>query len=143
MQPDVRHTPDPVPFRPQSRVMVWSGRILSGLIVAFMLMDGTMKLFKPAPVLEATVQLGIPEHAIVGIGVALLISTVLYAVPATSILGAILLTGYMGGAIMTHVRVSDPAWTIVFSFMFGVLAWLGVYLREPRLRALIPFRTKA
>lgn len=128
------------PVRSQSRATLWGGRILSGLISAFMLMDAVMKLYKPSFVIEATVKLGIPEHTIVGIGIALLVSTLLYMIPATTVLGAILLTGYLGGAIMTHVRVDDPPFTIVFAALFGVLTWLGVYLREPRLRALLPLR---
>ena len=143
MQPDVVQSPDLASPKPASKAMIWTGRIISGLMVAFMLMDAVMKSAKPAFVVEGTVKLGIPEHTIVGIGVALLVSTLLYAIPATSVLGAILLTGYLGGAIMTHVRVDDPPFTIVFAFLFGVVAWLGIFFREPRLRALIPFRRKA
>jgi hypothetical protein len=105
-----------------------------------MLLDGVMKLVKPAKVVEATTELGIPESAIVGIGIALLVSTILYAIPATTGLGAILLTGYLGGAVMTHVRVQDPAWKVVAPGVFGALVWLGVVLRDPRLRKIIPIR---
>jgi hypothetical protein len=85
---------------------LWASRIMSGLPVLFLLVDGGMKLFKPAVVVEATKQLGYPESAIVGIGVVLLISTFLYVIPRTAILGAILLTGYLGGAVASHLRVS-------------------------------------
>ena len=125
---------------PVTTKAVWAGRVISGLCVLFLLADGTAKLFKPAPVLEACAELGIPETAVVGIGVLLLACTVVYAIPATSVLGAILLTGYLGGAVATHVRVSGPAFPVVFATLFGVLVWLGLFLREPRLHALIPFR---
>src|SRR5438128_779318 len=90
-----------------SNKRLWSGRIMSGLPALFLLVDGGMKLFKPPVVVEATVNLGYPESAIIGIGVVLLISTILYLIPRTAILGGILLTGYLGGAVATHVRVSD------------------------------------
>src|SRR5262245_31480459 len=125
---------------PVSKASLWAGRVLSGLIALFMLFDGAMKLAKPAFVVEACNELGIPENAIVGIGIALLISTILYVIPHTSVLGAILLTGYLGGAIMTHVRVGGPAFSVLFAFVFGMLVWLGLFQRDPRLRALIPIR---
>src|SRR5688572_17413774 len=90
-----------------SKKLLWTGRILSGLPVLFLLVDGAMKLWKPAPVVEATLQLGYPESAIVGIGVLLLTCTLLYVLPRTSIVGAILLTGYLGGAVASHVRVGN------------------------------------
>jgi hypothetical protein len=125
---------------PATTKTVWTGRVISALCALFLLVDGAAKLFKPAPVLEACAELGIPESAVVGIGVLLLACTVVYAIPATSVLGAILLTGYLGGAVATHVRVSGPAFPVVFATLFGVLVWLGLFLREPRLHALIPFR---
>src|SRR5262245_26671487 len=125
---------------PISKARLWTGRIISGLLALFLLFDGGMKLAKPAFVVEACNELGIPENAIVGIGIALLISTILYVIPRTSVLGAILLTGYLGGAIMTHVRVGGPAFSVLFAFVFGMLVWLGLFLRDPRLRALIPIR---
>src|SRR6266704_3080088 len=87
-----------------SNKMLWAGRIVSALPVLFMLMDGVMKLVKPAFVVQATVELGYPESTIMGIGIVLLVCTVLYVIPRTCILGAILLTGYLGGAVATHVR---------------------------------------
>ncbi|HEX4590798.1 MAG TPA: DoxX family protein [Gemmataceae bacterium] len=123
-----------------SKAAIWTGRVISGLITLLMLMDGVMKLIKPAAVVEGSARVGIPESTITGIGIALLASTILYAVPATTGLGAILLTGYLGGAVMTHVRVEDPAWMILSPVVFGVLVWLGVFLRDSRLRQLVPIR---
>ena len=121
-----------------TRSALWTGRVLSGLGSMFLLFDAIMKLFKPRFVVDATVQLGYPESAIVGIGVALLISTVLYLVPRTAILGAVLLTGYLGGAVATHVRVGGPAFNIVFPVIFGALLWAGIWLRDRRVRNLLP-----
>jgi len=119
-----------------SKKLIWTGRILSGLVALFFLVDGVMKLFKPPVVVEATRQLGYPESAIIGIGVVLLTCTLLYLFPRTSILGAILLTGYMGGAVATHVRVG-AGFNAAFAVMFGVLVWAGLWLRETRVRNLL------
>ncbi len=117
---------------------VWAGRILSGLPALFLAMDGVMKLFKPAVVVEGTVQLGFPESSIVALGIVLLISTILYAVPRTAVLGAILLTGYLGGAVATHVRVSDSWFNMLFPVLVGALLWGGLWLRNSRVRNLLP-----
>ena len=120
----------------------WAGRIMSGLGVAFLLMDGVMKLFRPAVVREAFARLGYPESEIIGVGVLLLICTALYLIPRASILGALLLTGYLGGAVATHVRVGDPLLShVLFSTYIAALLWVGLYLREPRLRALVPLKS--
>ena len=124
-----------------SNVALWAGRIISALPALFLLVDGIMKLVKPAVVVEATLQLGYPESTILGIGIVLLISTVLYLIPRTAILGAILLTGYLGGAVATHVRVGGGLFEVSFPIIFGVLIWLGLYLRDERLRALVPWRS--
>jgi hypothetical protein len=92
-------------------------------------------------VIEATVKLGYPESVIIGLGAVLLISTILYLIPKTSVLGAILLTGYLGGAVATHVRVQEGWFSIVFAVVFGALLWLGLYLRDERLRALLPLKS--
>ena len=123
-----------------SQKMLWTGRILSFLIALFLLVDGGMKLVKPPFVVEATIQLGYSEDVILGLGIVLVASTVLYLIPRTTVLGAILLTGYLGGAIATHVRVGGPIFSIVFPVIFGMLIWGGLYLRDRRLRALIPLR---
>ena len=120
--------------RPISNSQLWAGRILSALLVLFLLMDGTMKLFKPAAVVQATAQLGYPEQDIVPIGVTLLVCTLLYILPRTAIFGAILLTGYFGGAIASQVRVANPVFNVVFAAAFGCLLWLGLWLRDARVR---------
>jgi pimeloyl-ACP methyl ester carboxylesterase len=121
--------------------MIWAGRIISALIAMFLLMDGVMKLLKPEPVVTGTVELGYPESVIVPLGIALLASVVLYIIPRTAVLGAILLTGYLGGAVATHVRVLHPLFShTLFPVYMGVLLWLGLVLRDARLRSLLPLR---
>lgn len=119
-----------------SNGQLWAGRIISGLPALFLLVDGAMKLVKPAVVVEATVKLGYAESAIIPIGVVLIICTILYLIPKTSVLGAILLTGYLGGAVATHVRAPEGVFPIIFPVILGVLLWLGLYLRNSKLRAL-------
>ena len=126
---------------PVSKKMLWAGRIISALPALFLLMDGVMKLFKPAPVVEGTVRLGYSENVIIPLGIVLIVCTILYLIPRTFVLGAILLTGYLGGAVATHVRAGEGAFPIGFPIVFGVLIWLGLYLRDERLRALIPLRS--
>ncbi len=120
-----------------SRKRLWAGRILSGSAALFLLMDGGMKLFKPPVVVKATLQLGYQESAIVGIGVALLACTILYLIPRTAILGAVLLTGYLGGAVASYVRVGGPLFNILFPVAFACFVWGGLYLRDQRLRAVL------
>ena len=116
---------------------LWAGRIISALPALFLLIDGIMKLVKPAVVVEATVQLGYPESVIVGLGAVLLACTILYLIPRTAVLGAILLTGYLGGAVATHVRISGPIFNIIFPVILGAMLWGGLYLRDERVRSLI------
>jgi ABC-type transport system involved in cytochrome c biogenesis permease component len=126
---------------PLSKGRLWTGRIMSALPALFLFIDGVGKLVKPAPVVEGTVQLGYPESVLLGLGIVLLTCTVLYVIPRTAILGAILLTGYLGGAVATHVRVGSPLLShILFPVYVAVLIWGGLYLRDERLRALIPVR---
>jgi hypothetical protein len=125
---------------PVSKTRLWTGRIMSALAALFLLFDGVAKLFKPAPVVEATVQLGYPESVLLGLGIVLTACTILYLIPRTSVLGAILLTGYLGGAVATHVRVGGPLFSVIFPIIFGVLIWGGLFLCDDRLRALIPLR---
>jgi hypothetical protein len=127
----------------RGKKQVWAGRIMSGLPALFLLVDGGMKLIKPAPVVEATVRLGYSESVIVGLGIVLLVCTMLYLVPRISFLGAILLTGYLGGAVATHVRVGDGLFPIFFPVILGALLWGGLFLRDDRFRALSPWRSSA
>ena len=125
-----------------SNKSLWAGRILSGLVVLLLIPDGLIKFIKPAPVVEAFAHLGLPLSISVTLGILLLVCTVLYAIPRSSVLGAILLTGYLGGAVATHLRVGDPLFShVLFPTYLGILLWLGLYLREERLRALIPLRS--
>jgi len=123
---------------PASDKLLGAGRTISGLVVAFLLFDGAIKLIPLDVVLTTSQELGIPTHLARTLGVLTLVCTVLYAYPRTSVLGAILLTGYLGGATATHVRVGDP---FFMPILMGVLVWLGLFLREPRLRALVPLRS--
>ena len=123
---------------PVSKGKLWGGRIMSWLPALFLLVDGVMKLFKPAVVVEATVKLGYAENVIVPLGIVLTLCTIIYLIPRTAVLGAILLTGYLGGAVATHVRVGEGLFPISFPIIFGVLLWGGLYLRDNRLRTLIP-----
>ncbi|MGH7629188.1 MAG: DoxX family protein [Gemmatimonadales bacterium] len=122
---------------------LWGGRILSGLAVLFLLWDGVMKLMRPAVVLESFARLGYPEGVALGIGILQLVCLAVYLIPRTSVLGAILLTGYLGGAVATHVRIGDPLFThVLFPAYMGALLWGGLYLRDERLRTLIPLRSQ-
>jgi len=126
---------------PVSKATLWTGRIISGLVVLFMIFDGVTKVMKVQQVIDATIRIGFPVSTVVGIGITLLICVALYVIPPTSVLGAILLTGYLGGATAANVRAGSPLFNTAFAVAFGILTWLGLYLREQRLRALIPLRT--
>lgn len=123
-----------------SKVSKITGYVISGLIVAFMVFDGLGKVLLVQPVIDGSAELGIPTSVLPGLGITLIASAIIYAIPQTAVLGAILLTGYLGGATATHVRMGGPAFPIAFSVGFGVLVWLGLYLRDPRIRALMPLR---
>jgi hypothetical protein len=126
---------------PASNKMIWTGRVISAVVTLFMLMDAAMKVMKARPAVVGTVQAGFPESTVFGIGMALLISTILYAIPRTSVLGAILLTAYLGGAVATNVRLSTPLFSYVLAPVYvAVLAWGGLFLRDERVRELIPLR---
>jgi len=121
-----------------SKKQLWAGRMISGLAALFLLWDGVMKLLKPAAVLKATRDLGYPESDIVGIGILLLACTLLYLFPRSSILGAILLTGYLGGAIASQVRAEASWFNVVFALVFACLVWGGLWLRDTRVRGFLP-----
>jgi DoxX-like family len=121
----------------------WIGYAMSGLVILFLLFDGGIKLVPLEIVTQTSGEIGLPTDASFArlLGVLTLIGVVLYAIPQTAVLGAILLTGYMGGAIATHLRIDSPLFShTLFGVYLGLLIWGGLYLREPRLRALIPFR---
>jgi hypothetical protein len=124
-----------------SKLMLWTGWLLTILATLFMLMDGVMKLIKPPFVVDATVQLGYPKSMIFVLGVVLTLSAILYVLPRTAVLGAIVLTGYLGGAVASQVRIEGAPFSIAFPVIFGILVWLGLFLRDRRLRALIPLRS--
>ena len=129
---------------PVSKKGLWAGRIMTGLDVTFLTFDAILKFVTPAPapVVEAFAHVGWPLNLAPVLGMILLVSTVLYVIPKTSILGAILLTGYLGGAVATHLRAGDPLFShVLFPTYLGVLLWGGLYFREDRLRALIPLRS--
>jgi len=117
---------------------LWAGGVLSGLSILFLLVDSGMKLAKARVSVEGTIELGYPESAVFVIGAILLVCTALYAVSRTSVLGAVLLTGYLGGAVATQLRVGNPLFShILFPVYFGTLVWAGLYLRDQRLRDFI------
>jgi hypothetical protein len=122
-----------------SRKQVITGRVLTTLATLFLLFDLIGKLMKPAAVVEGTTQLGWPASVIVPLGIVQLICLILYLVPRTSVLGAILWTGYLGGAVATHVRIGNPLFShILFPTYIAALIWGGLWLRDRRLRALLP-----
>lgn len=126
---------------PESKGMLWTGRVMSALPGLLLLLDGVMKIAKPEPVVKATTEMGYPENIIVPLGVVLTISALLYLIPRTAVLGAILLTGYLGGAVDAHVRAGDGAFAILFPVVFGIFVWGGLFLRDARLRAIFPWRS--
>lgn len=120
----------------------WIGRIFSGLAILFMLMDAVFKFFKTQEAIDATVELGYGEQHLVLLGVLALIPTALYAIPRTSVLGAVLLTGYFGGAIATHVRLDNPLFShTLFPVYLAILMWGGLWLRRKNIRQVFPLIT--
>ena len=134
--------PTPTPNEPVSGPALWSGRLLSGLVILFLLFDGAIKLV-PWPIVTETMDrmgYGSSESLARCLGAISLVCTALYALPPTSFVGAILMTGYLGGAMASHVRIGSPLFThILFGFYLGVMLWGGLWLRDRRLRALLPF----
>jgi DoxX-like family len=128
---------------PVSKPALWLGRVLSGLVILFLLFDGAIKLV-PWPVVTETMDrigYGSSETLARSLGIITIVCTVLYAIPPTSILGAILLTGYLGGAMASHLRIGSPLFShILFGFYLGLMLWGGLWLRDNSLRASIPFR---
>jgi DoxX-like protein len=125
-----------------SKQALWTGRVLSALPLLFLLFDGVIKVIKIQPVIDSMATLGYPDIAR-GLGVLELVCTILYAIPRTALLGAILLTGLLGGAIATHLRVQDPWLThTLFSLYLAAPLWLGLWMRDPQLRELLPLRRR-
>jgi hypothetical protein len=118
----------------------WLGAVITGFVVLFLAFDGVTKIIQVPQVVKASEKLGVAPNLLPGIGIVLLACTTIYVIPKTAILGAILLTGYLGGATAIHVSARSGAFPVGFSIAFGVLAWLGLVLREPRLFSLILFR---
>lgn len=116
-----------------SRGRIWTGRVISVLMILFLLFDGLTKVIKQRQVMTAAAQLGFPGYTMPLIGGILLFCTLLYAIPRTSVLGAVLLTGYLGGAVATQLRVGNPAFETCFPVIFGALTWAGLFLRQNRL----------
>jgi hypothetical protein len=126
---------------PAVKTTIWVGRSISAFAVLFLIFDSVIKVLNLAPAVEATTQLGYPASLVIGIGVLELACLAVYVIPRTAVLGAILLTGYLGGAIATQVRADSPLFSVVFPVIIGALIWGGLFLREQRLRALIPLRS--
>jgi hypothetical protein len=122
---------------PASKTSLWAGRIISGLVVLFFLFGGVMGLMKSPKSVEGFIHLGYPAEVAFPIAVVMMVCTILYAIPQTAFLGALLLTGYLGGATASHVRIGEP---FFFPIIFGVLIWAGLFLRVSRLRTLIPLK---
>lgn len=125
---------------PKSNAAPWTGRVISTIAVLFLVFDGAMKVIKERHVIAASADLGFSISSIAWIGVLLLACTLIYVIPRTAILGAVLLTGYLGGAVAVQVRVGHPVFQCVFPVIFGALVWAGIYLRDSRLSEIIPLR---
>jgi len=130
----------PLVTAPVSKTMLWTGRIAGAIPVLMLLFSGVMKLMRPEAVLKEFGRLGYSENAALGLGILELACMLVYVIPRTSVLGAILVTGYLGGAVATHVRIGDPLFNIIIPALLGALAWLALYLRDKRLRELLPLR---
>lgn len=128
--------------KPVSKPALWAGRIASALVVVLLVSDGTSKVMKVPAVVKAAAEMKFSLAQIVGVGTLLLICTLIYVIPRTSVLGAILLTGYLGGAIITQIRAGMPMILLLFPITVGVFAWGGLFLRDPELRAFIPLRRR-
>ncbi len=125
-------------IKPHSKKLLWTGRIISGLCILFLLLDAIMKIVKATPSVEGSVQLGLPLNTIQAIGTILLICTILYTIPRTAIIGAIFLTAYLGGAVAIMLRADMQGHPYFFPIVFGILVWAGLYLQSEKLQTLIP-----
>lgn len=127
-----------------SKSRLWTGRIMSGLVILFMLFDAVFKFFVTPEAVAGTTELGWGVHHLVPLGILALIATLLYAIPATAVMGAVLLTGYFGGAIATHFRIDNPLFShTLFPVYLAILMWAGTWLRNPKLSAIFPIKSSA
>lgn len=133
----------PSTAEPISNAARWTSRVITGLVTAFLVFDAAVKVANAKVVQEACVELGLPVSTMPAIGALLLAITALYAVRRTAVLGAVLLTGYLGGASAIHVRVEGPVFSIVFPVLVGALIWISVFLRDRRLGAFLPWRAQS
>ncbi|MGO4212262.1 DoxX family protein [Terriglobus sp. 2YAB30_2] len=141
MQSAIESAQSSAPAPHFSRKRLWAGRVITVIAILFLLFDAAGKLLKISPVLEAFARLGYSASLAPGIAILLLVCTVIYAIPRTSIFGAVLLTAYLGGAVSANVRVNDPLFETLFPAIFGVLMWSGLLLRDDRLLKLFPLRS--
>jgi hypothetical protein len=123
---------------PVSKAALWTGRVMSALPTLLVLLGSVLKLMKSPSVIDGFAQHGLSERLIIPVGIIELICVIVYVIPRTAVLGAILMTGLLGGAILTNMRVGDP--TYPFPIILGILAWAGLYMRDQRIRDLIPLR---
>jgi hypothetical protein len=136
--PDRNTDAEPAPITPASRRSLWAGRVVSGLAALFMLFDAGMKVLELPMAVEGTTRLGYPAGVLFGLGVVQVLCLVVYLIPRTAVLGAILWTGYLGGAIATHVRVGSPLFShTLFPIYVAAFLWAGLWLRDPRVRAIL------
>jgi hypothetical protein len=141
MESKIAGNPGSVSSTKSSRGRLVTSWIITGLLAVFLLLDAAMKFLQPKAVAAAFVRTGWPIHLSITLGVLLLVSTILWLVPRTAVLGAILLTGYLGGAVASNLRLENPLFTnTLFPVYFGVLVWLALWLRDPAMRALVPLR---
>ncbi len=125
--------------RRERRVSIWTGRALSGVVVLFLLFDAIGKVIMPPPVMEAFLRLGIETRLGSTLAALLILSALLYAIPWTNVLGAVMITGYLGGAVAIHLRAGSTLFETIFPVLLGVIAWVGIVLRDRRLQSLLPF----
>jgi hypothetical protein len=124
------------------KAKLWTGRIITGLAVLFLIFDGVTKLIQVSQVKAGMATLGYPASLTVPVGILVLVCTAFYVIPATSVLGAVLLTGFLGGATASMVRANAPGHPYLFPVVFGGFVWLGLYLRDPRIREFLPMRKR-
>ncbi|MEM7550190.1 MAG: DoxX family protein [Bacteroidota bacterium] len=121
--------------------LLWASYILQGIVTIMFLMGAFMNLLQTESAIAGATSLGYPETSVVYLGIVLLVSTILYVIPKTSILGALLLTGWLGGAVASHVIHGDPMFNTMFPIVFGVVIWLSLWLRDQKLKAVFPFKS--